>query len=394
MDRSVDIRAERRLLFCCARTTIDEDTKTRITELLGNDIDWTFFVQSAIGHGVLPLVYHSLKQHFLEKVPKEAMNDLRSHHADILRRNLFLLTKLLQVMAILDAHGVSAIPYKGPTLGSMAYRNIGLRRFGDLDILVSPDQYLEAQNLLLERGYLQGVDWGWECSLVDASDGVSVDLHRAITGRSFPINLDFEALKERRKPITVAGREVETLCPEDMLIVLCIQLAKDTGETNPLLLIKICDIAELLRAYPSLDWEDILREAKKLGCLHILSFGLSVSHRLLGAPTPTLPLNPPRQGASDLLCDHLIYKLSKQTAPDYSSRLTPKNFHYRIRERWRDKLYPYWRDVIAPSELDRAFIALPNSLNIFYYAVRPVRVMVDLLERGWQGFKGILGHGK
>ena len=68
-------------------------------------------------------------------------------------------------------------------------------------------------------------------------------------------------------------------------------------------------------------------------------------------------------------------------------------FHFRIRERWRDRFYSWYtrrwvRYVIRdfrPSAKDRAMISLPARLDFLYYLVRPIRVGRDY-ARSW--FRG------
>ena len=385
MRQTMEIRAEDTLLFACARTKIDRDTSKRIQELLDQGIDWTYVTQRAIHHRIVPLVYQSLRQDFADRVPAAAMAELQHVHGIIVRQNLFLLTKLVRLMTLLDESGIAAIPFKGPVLAVLAYGNFGLRQFGDLDILVHPDDFQKTRDLLLARGHQVGSEQRWECSLVDPADGVAVDLHQAITPHNFPVPFNFRTFQQNLQAIPVAGKTIPTFCPEEMLIVLCVQLAKDGWGTNVLRLSKICDIAELLRIHPDLDWERVLAEAKGLRSLHILSFALSFSRELLDAPVPALALQPIARRNYAALAEHIRDKLVHQQAPGYRGRLASSNwFHFKIRERCTDKLYPYLhnlRAAVRPSERDREFVPLPAGYEFLYYAVRPVRVLRDLWQR-------------
>ena len=58
-------------------------------------------------------------------------------------------------------------------------------------------------------------------------------------------------------------------------------------------------------------------------------------------------------------------------------------FHFRERERWRDRI-PYalhnLRLAVAPSEKDRAFVQLPKALSALYLFVRPVRITLEKMR--------------
>src|SRR4030095_13224239 len=140
-----------------------------------------------------------------------------------------------------------------------------LRQFADLDILVKEENYQTAQNLLAAEGYLLKKEFDYESTLVHETGIFAVDLHRAMTARDFACPLNFEYLSRSVHSIRIADTAVPTLSPEDTLLMLAIQVTKDSG-SRYFQLAKICDIAELLRVYPKVQIARELREAKKLGC--------------------------------------------------------------------------------------------------------------------------------
>jgi hypothetical protein len=83
------------------------------------------------------------------------------------------------------------------------------------------------------------------------------------------------------------NRAFPNICLEDLLIVLCIALVKDTAEATGLNLFKICDIAELVKDSNRIDWELLLKRAKKFGARGALFVGLRAADDLLGIPMPT-----------------------------------------------------------------------------------------------------------
>ena len=48
----------------------------------------------------------------------------------------------------------------------------------------------------------------------------------------------------------------------------------------------LCDIAELIRKHPDLDWDKVCHTAKSMGMTRNLSVGLWLAHSLLDAPIP------------------------------------------------------------------------------------------------------------
>lgn len=291
---------------------------------------------------------------------------------------------MIECIKLLESHKISVIPYKGPALSVLAYSNVSLRQFSDLDIIVNPNDYLKTLNLFLEKGYSLKANYEWECSLIDNHYGICVDLHREITPERFPVRLDFQAIEQRLVTLQIGSGQIMTFCPEDMLIILCIQLAKDGWghRYNPIRLSKICDLAELIQTHSNMNWKRIFKEAKKLGCQRMLLVGLSIVHIIFGIPIPKLS---PRLLRSlnklDILTNDIYNKIIHQSSVDYYTEpLSMESFHFKIRERWRDKLYPYYYDFklrLIPNERDRELVSLPESLDVLYYVVRPIRLMRD-----------------
>ena len=69
------------------------------------------------------------------------------------RHGLLCSATLLDVLDILHAAGVAALPLKGPVLAAALYPDSALRPFSDLDILVRRPQVPAALQALARNGY-------------------------------------------------------------------------------------------------------------------------------------------------------------------------------------------------------------------------------------------------
>jgi putative nucleotidyltransferase-like protein len=61
-----------------------------------------------------------------------------------LRKNLLVTGELVILLRLFVKHGVNVIPFKGPTLAALAYGDLGLREFGDLDLLIARPDFMMA----------------------------------------------------------------------------------------------------------------------------------------------------------------------------------------------------------------------------------------------------------
>lgn len=367
-------RPEIELLLCCARTSMDTTTAEQFRILLQEDIDWDYLFQMARRHKMRPLLYWHLNSICSEVVPQTILEQLQKYFNDKRERNEFLTKELLKLLNLFETHEISAIPYKGPILAASVYGNLTLRDFWDLDIIVHEQDYPRAEELLISQGYYpppeQNIEW--ERCFVNDNSSVEVDLHRKLTPWDLPFPIDFEGWWERREPVSLINTTVLSFSPEDLLIILCVQVAKDS-QWRAELLIKICDIAELIHAHPVLDWKRVWQQSVKLGSKRILLFSLYLASELLGTVLPEEIL-------LKMQADHIAKLASVQVCEELFNS-SEKSSGERIflrklgRERWRDKIRYFLRIAITPNEKDWALLPLPNSLFFLYYLLRPLRLI-------------------
>ncbi|HEY9667299.1 MAG TPA: nucleotidyltransferase family protein, partial [Coleofasciculaceae cyanobacterium] len=281
----VGTRPEIELLLCCTRTYLDFEKAEQLKNLLEKDIDWTYLTQLALRHGVMPLLYFNLNNTCPNAVSKTTLEQYRSYFHTNTLHNLFLTSELLKLLNMFAEHGIPAIPYKGPVLAASVYGNITLRQFCDLDLLVHTQDFQKSRELLISQGYRHWHELGWEAGFINDNNRVHIDLHQRITPWYFPFQLDFDRLWQCLEPICLASTTVVNLSAEDLLLILCVQFSRDCFAKREQL-IKICDIAELLRTRPTLDWKQVMEQAQILGCKRMLFLGLFLANHLLGAALP------------------------------------------------------------------------------------------------------------
>lgn len=369
-------RPEIQLLLCCTRTCIHPETASRIKTLLQKDIDWAYLIQTAARHGVMPLLYQTLNTICPKAVPKAILAELRNYFHTNTLFSLFQTKKLLELLNLFEAHKLPAIPFKGPILAGLAYNNLALRQFCDLDILVHERDALKAKDLLISHEYQLVQEFSWEYQFVDKNGRVNVDLHWAVAPHHFCFLLDFNSLWERLEPVSLIDTTVQSFSPEDLLLILCMNVARDCcGEKGRLS--QICDIAELLCANREIDWGSLMEQANRLGTKRMLLVGLFLARDLLGTTLPEevlqkLQAEPALESITAQMYEWLFYEV------EYPLLGRERTFFYfKLRERLQD-LVPYLiyyaSLYLPPNETDRAFLPLPPSLSFLYYLIRPLRV--------------------
>jgi len=368
------IRPEHELLLCCGPPSTT--TVRRIHELLQRDLDWPHVFRTAGRQGIAPLLHRTLTGVHASGVPPRLYESFAQYVTASGMQSRLLMHRAAQTLRLFEMGGLRALVYKGGSLAKLAYGDVGLRQFSDLDVLVHRHDYDRARDLLLRNGYQQHADYGWETTFKGHAR-VEVDLHHNLTPAIFPLPLDFDRWWQRRHVVDVDGCRMDTPSAEDVMIVLAVQVAKDAA-TGMLRLAKIYDLAYLTTNARPLNWTAVAEEATRLRVRGMLGFALGVT-------TTLLRLRPPDEVAAIARLTPRLRRLVAEEADEVfrdseggaptTRRLV--GFHWHVRESVRDRLWPYVAIPLAaaaPNEWDRAVIRLPPWLFGLYYFIRPVRL--------------------
>jgi hypothetical protein len=375
-------RPEIALLLCCARTELSPRQRDQVRGLAVGTVNWRALLDAASRHGLQPLLYWQLAHCCPEVVPAAYLAELHDYYQANRGRNLLLTGELVAILALFNEWGIPAIPFKGPVLAAALYGDVALREFGDLDLFVRRRDVPRVGELLQARGYykLFRLSSSQEAaslqsprgqySLVHAQTHVVVDLHWEFTLAFLGAGLEPEGVWERLGAVEVAGRQLPTLCPEDLLLILCLHGAKHCWERLEM----VCAVAELVGRYPDLAWGQVLAEARRLGESRMVFVALLLAHDLLGAQVPEAALARARadDGAAGVARD-IADSLRKGTPPA-RGRFSELMLHLRTMESRRDRL-GYGLRLAVPTIEDRALLPLPRGLGFLYYPLRLIRLV-------------------
>jgi hypothetical protein len=376
------VRVEDELLVSCARTRIDLPRVEQIRSLLRMDISWPYLIAAAEAHKVQPLLYRALRASDPEAVPAGVMNTLHGLFCDDMLRGAHLVGELLTLLNLLEHHGIPAIPIKGPVLAVLAYGNVSLRKFSDLDILVDRRDVLRTWDLLATHGYEPkfSLKPSQATTLLDyrhaypfvGADGAKVEIHWSITPRSFSFPLDLTPFWTRVGSISMRGVSVPSFSPEDTLLILCVHGSRHAWRR----LEWICDVAELVNATPQMDWQAILARAG--GVRGELLMGLYLAKNVLNASVPDEVVRKISgdwevQRLGSLVRDQLFRRSAGQPLGVFERFLLT----LQVRESMTDRLRYMARALdylVTPNVNDYAVVSLPKAFSWLYYVIRTLRI--------------------
>ena len=381
------VSPETQLLVCCARTRVAPHVIEKIRHLLVEALDWDFILAEAHEHSIFPLLERQLRNVAPGLVPPAPAARLKSETRANAVRCLAFSAELIRIMASLDSRGIPAIPYKGSVIAAQAYGDITLREFEDLDIVLRQSDLEGAHDAIQALGYEARFPWiharEVQASLIPGEYNYSsaerrtmLEFHTELTLRHFPIKPNLDDFLRRTVTVGVGGHPIRTFSPEDALVVLCVHGAKDLWQK----LIWVADIAELIRSYPALDWNEVTLRASELRAQRMLYFGLALAKDLLDAELPP-------QIVACVQADPAVAPLVarvKENVLGGSSRPFNAVARFNFRRRMVPGLAAGWRYslrlALAPAEEDWLTLRLPRPLMPLYIVLRPLRL---LRKYGW-----------
>ena len=322
-----------------------------VQRLAAHSPDWSLLRSLAARHHVTPLLVAGLKRAAWPLVPDAERARFNVDYRRNLKRNLRLAHHAARVVRAFDGQGIRILPCKGVFLAQSVYGQLSNRQFSDIDLLIGEEDVPRGGELLGSLGFTLVETLGQEQVFRDTTRQVEIDLHWQLTPVFFPVQFEFGEMWRRSVAAELAGTGYRSLSPEDLLLLLCIQLAKDSWERLQRLeqLQKVCDIAFLVQRTPDLDWSSLGAAASARGLSRVVHMALWLSVRLLGCmlPEPVAAAAGRDRRARALARQVSAVQSLADTTPapgrnsllDLRLRLRQQVFYLRLRERPVDK----WR---------------------------------------------------
>ncbi len=341
-------RPEYKVLTLCCRTELTPThTEQIVRHLSDEDLQWNYLVTLAGYHGVQPLLYCHLRTMEDRLLSEQHMTWLRGMVGARSAHSLILMQELGRLSDVFKDEGIPMMAVKGSVLAETVYGGVALRPFVDIDLLIHREDFAQLEDLLHRQGYgsrelspfqktsylyINGQYTFWRRIQSLGAAAAFIDVHTAIMPPGYAYSEDFDSLMARSMTVPIAGRQVPTLGREDLLQVICYHGFKNRWDRFKY----ICDLAELIRAYPDLDWEAVYHRMHAMHSRRILRLGLFLASELLEAPLPD-------QVREDVLKDKRVRELGQ----DVIDRM-PRQAHIKVEPYWdRVRLNVLAQDTIG-----------------------------------------------
>lgn len=361
----------RELLLSCARTKPAPQIRVE-------NIDWNYFFQLARRHAIVPLVYRQLKN----VLPPADLAPFKKHYQENAARNVVLTAELCRIIKLFASEGIDAIPYKGPLLSLIAYDDLALRRFVDLDIIVRKEDVPRARDLLLNDNYAlsksltvaqQEFLLRTQHNLQFTKDNrqLIVELHWEVAPHLFASTVQGDALWSNLVPFELNGMTLKTFSADDLLFSLCVHGSRHLWER----LGWICDVAELI-SRRKLNWPALLERAEQADSERMFLLGLYLAEKLFQTNLPPeVKQRCDRDKRLDALATNIVEHLFN--GPEHVPATSREIFKYNLGvRRTLSARARYLAHTLRPTDGDLGSHALPARLSFAYYLMRPFRLLL------------------
>lgn len=379
-----DLKPEDQLLLNCSLTQLSDENIKRIKQLTNQDLDWNYLINMAREHRLSPLLYWHLNKISPEAIPNDLKLELKEHFQRNVQKNLMMFKELLEVLNILQKEGIVPIPYKGPVLAILIYKNLGFRIFGDLDFYVPLEDVPKTREILVKEGYEPWEEltsnqersfykFQREYHFINRSTGINLEIKWRFFSTLIPTSkeLIFQE-KEFFKEVNLDQFKVKTISPEYLILILSIHNASHAFSS----LYRFCDISELIKSCDSINWEYLLEIIDDWKVTRIFLINLKISRELFQIQLPEDVLELINNSDLDEISNDIIKRLFTSKPRGVLEKVV---FQSNLREKRKDKLKTILIMIFLPTPGVIGSVSLPRALEPLYYILRVFQMVKNVI---------------
>ena len=383
------ITNEQKLIIALCKIKLEHDDLNFIRSNSLDSYDWSYILSFSQKHGISSLIYSNILKHLDSKVPTAVLNSFRESSLENSKKNLFLTSVLIKIVNELSELGVEAVPFKGAVLSQLIYKDITIREFYDLDLIVFKKDIARVKEYLLKNNFntqfnLTGCQEDYYLNskyyyinFIRSDNKVALDLHWASAAPNYSFSRPLNYFYNRLDEVEINNKKFLVLGTEDLFLQLCLHGAKHSWSRFNW----ITDIANLTVVKSDMDYDYIISEAERLNCINILAFSVTLINNLFN-------LEIPLSSSIDLKCN---YKFSEQGKSLIGTIFELGNYNNKIGnslfpklfDSYKDKTKFYINNYIYPSPIELSLIKLNSKLFFLYYIIRIFRII-------YRGIKSII----
>ncbi len=305
---------EKKLVRLLSTVIPDETIFQKIESLITSETSCDFLVEFAINQQVASLIYSNLKCFGKQDlIPSDHFALLKEKYIAAYGWNVVIFDELKFVLELFRKEGIETVVLKGPMLLDTVYKDWGVRKTSDLDLLVKKDDMNRARRILHEHNYSSssktamrkdGTPVSHHSAPMSRKRRPAIELHWTLRTNNQIIKIEIDEIWDRVKQGKIDKIDALFLSPEDTLLHLCVHhfYKLNTNITYR----EINDIsAVIFRFKERLNWEQLLVNCHKYKLSHFVYAGLFFANEVI----------------PDIIPSEILIALKSEFSPDYFDRL-------------------------------------------------------------------------
>ncbi len=300
---------------------------------------------------------------------------LRDESRHVAEGSLHAIATLHRVAQSLDRAGISWMLWKGPAICLMAWDELGIRHFSDLDVVVAPRDRDAARSALAADGWCardactaaqeRAIHAATRAYPLERAGSIMVELHWSFAGSHYPSWGDVAAIAGRARTLDLGGIAVRTPAGADAILLAALHATKHgwSQAEDALLFTRLAtrEPDALVMA---------TSRADEAGVGTAMRLGVRLAARLCSVILPEPPVSRTEDARVSALADECVARMEAGTGPWRETHAWTLGWVRRPIDRVRYAGVA----TFAPTPQERNWVTLPDALAWAYPAVRVARL--------------------
>jgi hypothetical protein len=298
---------------------------------------------------------------------------------DIVKYNMLMTNELLNVLKVFEEKNIDCIPFKGPVLTKLAYGDITLRQYVDLDILINMKDFELVINLLNKLDYNSKLNYEISSEKIQdiicdhlftkRKSNINIEIHNKLFSTNFPINIPSKIFFDNQQNININNIDVKTFSNEYLLFYLCLHGCKHLFSRLSWLL----DIHKIIDSL-NIDWEKFIKIVEEHKTKSLVYTSLFLSEELFQTKLPEL-IKVKHQNKYRKLIKYILNNNEDFEVTDKFSFV-----HLLLFDSFKEK-FLYSLYIFRPSFLDYQSLENEYKSELVYYLIRPINILSRFFKK-------------
>ncbi len=367
------------LKLCCLLSH-PELTSIQVSEsnVLINLVDMKQLEVLINQHRIWPCVYLNIIKHFPNLFPKALLDYLSKKYQKNVHQNHQQLITLGRVLHIFKVANIHAMPIKGVTIAQKYYKDIAKRHGVDIDIIICPDDFYKAHELLLKNEFTSNYFSQLKSHLKKiylsmykdvtyiANNGMILELHIRLQNQSGLLSQKYSAALYHRN-----------MSENEYFIYLCYHSARTLHHR----LKWLCDIVLMIEQC-AFSWENLYAKAISVDAVRCITINLILTETLFKIKLPATASKYFKQDRPTLMLANCSLKNLDQPirSETFSYNMQILRCNLKLVQRMKSKLL-ILQSLLKPNKHDiNCLPNIPKKLSLIYYFLRPVLLINRILK--------------